>query len=774
MYKYPMRHFIRSNSLIRLFVSTTCLMAFTCVTAGTVVRVDLEKQGRKVDISRLLGTNIALWYEPENLANEEFMALMKDWSPGLIRLPGGSWSNEYYWNGNGVRSGWDDFDHSKFKDGRWEVDYSGYAPGFRIHGTEQHLSDYHGVIDIKREHEIAESLGADQLVTVNVGTGTETMAVEWLKWAKQEGFSVPYWEIGNELNGQWEVGHFLPDGTGMTGEVYAQKYLEYSRALKAVDPTVKTGGPACSDLNLAFVEELIRDAGDELDFISIHAYPVGVQRVSTEDKFADINLLREALGKIKAWKQEYQPDRAEEIEIGITEWNMKVNEDRDTADIISGLWAATWIGTMVEEGVAFANQWDLMTKTPEGGHGAFHIGNGRIVPKPLYAAHFLWHRYMGNSTLALEEPVEKGLEIFATRTDDAVQVMFINKQESGSLPVELHIPGIRKGCGTGRIITYSRQEYFWDPHQRKPIWSRGPTIEAVDGADRLSISVPAFSIRIVQLPLTGNAEFSNVNIDKSGTPSLHLIVPESAPADLPVECWVVAWDKANGTPYRGELGAVTLEVTGPVDGVPELIRLDRSMAKVLLQPVSAGEVTLQVRHGGLEASTTLALEEVASREQVLWTFDNPVSEWGASGTFRIRMEPSVKPNEFVAAAVLENSLPGDNKDVLLLLERFPESLEKDRIGGVFGEVQVAPDLVTKDPEACVNVILQSEADHWMQLVTIPFSEMQGEWKRFQFKIEDPRLLKAMARLYAVRFQIVSTEPITGEIYFDNLGFLIRN
>jgi hypothetical protein len=171
-----------------------------------------------VDISRLLGTNIALWYEPENLANEEFTALMKDWSPGLIRLPGGSWSNEYYWNGNGVRSGWDAFDHSKFKDGRWEVDYSGYAPGFRIHGTEQHLSDYHGVIDVKREHEIAESLGADQLVTVNVGTGTERMAVEWLKWAKQEGFSVPYWEIGNELNGQWEVGHFLPDGTGMTGK----------------------------------------------------------------------------------------------------------------------------------------------------------------------------------------------------------------------------------------------------------------------------------------------------------------------------------------------------------------------------------------------------------------------------------------------------------------------------------------------------------------------------------------------------------------------------
>ena len=36
--------------------------------------------------------------------------------------------------------------------------------------------------------------------------------------------------------------------------------------------------------------------------------------------------------KRKGWISKYQPQRIDEIEIGISEWNIKVNEDRDTAN----------------------------------------------------------------------------------------------------------------------------------------------------------------------------------------------------------------------------------------------------------------------------------------------------------------------------------------------------------------------------------------------------------------------------------------------------------
>ena len=149
-----------------------------------------------------------------------------------------------------------------------------------------------------------------------------------------------YWEVGNELNGDWELGHRLPDGSSMDGTIYAHRFVEFAKAMHAVDPDIHLGGPACSDLSLSFVEELIRDGGEAVDFISIHAYPVGVNTRKNADKFAAVSDLRKAIKRVNGWISKYQPQRIDEIEIGISEWNIKVNEDRDTTNLISALWSA--------------------------------------------------------------------------------------------------------------------------------------------------------------------------------------------------------------------------------------------------------------------------------------------------------------------------------------------------------------------------------------------------------------------------------------------------
>ena len=81
----------------------------------------------------------------------------------------------------------------------------------------------------------------------------------------------------------------------MTGEIYTDFFLEFSKVMHAQDPTAKLGGPACSDLELDFVEELFRDGGDALDFVSLHAYPVGVNTKKVADKFAAIDQMRALL-----------------------------------------------------------------------------------------------------------------------------------------------------------------------------------------------------------------------------------------------------------------------------------------------------------------------------------------------------------------------------------------------------------------------------------------------------------------------------------------------
>ena len=265
------------------------------------------------------------------------------------------------------------------------------------------------------------------------------MAAEWVKWANHTNdYNVPYWEVGNELNGDWELA-WLPDGSTMTGEHYAQHFLKFAKAMRAEDPTIKLGGPACSDLALDFVEALIRDGGNELDFISIHAYPVGVNVKNSREKFAAIESMREAARKVHRWIETYQPQRQDKIEIGISEWNIKVNEDRDTAELINGIWSALWIGALFEEGIDFANQWDLSTYVREGGHSAFYIDekNDRILPKSQYWALWIWGNLMGNQLVKSKIRGHKDIHSFVTRSEDGLQIMLINTSETHPLKLSL-------------------------------------------------------------------------------------------------------------------------------------------------------------------------------------------------------------------------------------------------------------------------------------------------------------------------------------------------
>ena len=87
--------------------------------------------------------------------------------------------------------------------------------------------------------------------------------------------------------------------------------------------------------------------------------------------------------------------------------------------------------------------------------------------------------------------------------------------------------------------------------------------------------------------------------------------------------------------------------------------------------------------------------------------------------------------------------------------------------------RTANSLRCADPLARVNIILQSDANHWMPIGSVPRNAIKGEWKTFAFTAQEPDLLDAMAKLHAIRFQIQADVPITGDIYPDDLGFIFR-
>jgi hypothetical protein len=610
----------------------TAMLIGTISCESAVLKIDAERTVHETSRRNLTGSNIALWNQLWELGDSELHDYVRELAPAYVRIPGGSWANHYYWNGNGVRTGESDMDLSRLRNGVWEVDYSGFAPGFNIEGSEQRpaADGYHGVWDVKQLHDLVETFGAQAVVTVNLGSGSPEMAAEWVRWANLKNkYNVRYWELGNELEGSWELGHILPDGSTMTGEVYARRFLEFAKAMKAVDPTIKTGGPASSNDRGAFIKEVLRDAGDEVDFISFHTYPVENRIQSEAGFYKEIFELEEAISKFRGWIKQYQPDREDEIELAITEWNSKVVEDRITADLMNGLWCSIWIGEMFRNGIDFANQWDMMTATAAGGHGLFYFDqfdfeqpgvpqeemdrqylsfDPPCVPKGQYWALYLWSKYMGDRMVDAALSGAGQLYSAVTRSDDALQILFVNP--SREIAQTVQIDSSRPLARQAVAVQLSHHEYFWNPYARAPEWSRRPEPVKVALSGN-SVTVPPFSVLVLQVPFAGASPdlVAKPMQARPARPEIKILLPETTPEDVPVEAWILMPDSGSFAPDAEPVTA-SLSIEGPGGLDCKTVRLNEGAGRFFIAPTGTGNIKVTATCGKESATAGLMSQPV--------------------------------------------------------------------------------------------------------------------------------------------------------------------
>jgi alpha-N-arabinofuranosidase len=127
-------------------------------------------------------------------------------------------------------------------------------------------------------------LGAEPYLVVNCGDGDMREARDWLEYCngtsdtelvrlrgahgQPEPHRIRYWGIGNEVDGSWQIG-------AKTAGEYARSYHEFAKVMRWTDPTIRLVASATSDWDGDIVEraqELVEEAGDLIDFMSIHWY----------------------------------------------------------------------------------------------------------------------------------------------------------------------------------------------------------------------------------------------------------------------------------------------------------------------------------------------------------------------------------------------------------------------------------------------------------------------------------------------------------------------
>ncbi|MFC1592683.1 hypothetical protein ACFL4C_01565 [Candidatus Omnitrophota bacterium] len=239
--------------------------------------------------SMIYGSNLV----PRNESDFKIRGFLKYIGITCLRFPGGA------------SPGW-----------RWKSGEADFVP----HMKNMPLADINYLINF------CKATNTQLIIQVNVESGTPQEAAELVEYLnKKICFKVEYWELGNEVYGDWDKAHTTP-------QKYAELIKKYSKAMKAVDADIKIGvdwGGRYYD-PVGWDQTLIKLAADYIDFVSVHWYPNHINKTheyqgrihpTPKEVMSNSMEVPNIVKRVNNIIERYAPHRKGKVEIAFLEWD---------------------------------------------------------------------------------------------------------------------------------------------------------------------------------------------------------------------------------------------------------------------------------------------------------------------------------------------------------------------------------------------------------------------------------------------------------------------
>lgn len=364
---------------------------------------------------------------------------VRDVRPAFIRWPGGNVAQDYRWLwGVGPRDERFTWANLSWKNEPEPSDF----------GTDEFIA-------------FSRAVGAEPAITVNVeGRGaTVEEAAAWVEYCNgaattrygrlraahghPEPFGVKFWEVGNEIWGDWVRGH-------SDAATYARNLGKYARAMRAVDPSIKL--IAVGDNDMRWNRTVLAEAGREIDYLAIHHY-YGRREAAGDASNIQARPLHyerfyEEVGRAI---RELVPGR--DIQLAINEWGLDLPVERQYS-MESALYGARLMNVFERSGnlVGMSAVSDLVNGWPG---GIIQAGRHAVFVSPLYHVNRLYAEQRGDERLASEvisptfDTSREGknvpfLDVSASRTADGrrLYVKAVNADPSAPLSTRIVVEGV--------------------------------------------------------------------------------------------------------------------------------------------------------------------------------------------------------------------------------------------------------------------------------------------------------------------------------------------
>ncbi len=318
----------------------------------------------------------------------------------VIRFPGGLSSDEYHW--------------------------------------EKILAAKDENVDIDEFLDFCRKTGCEPMITVNFGTGTADEAAQWVRYVNIERKAgVRYWEIGNELYGNWHKNQ-------CSAEEYGKRAAQFIAAMKRVDPSILV--TVVWELENPWNKTVFEYTKEIADGVNVHHYPQLSGQENDAALLAAPQSLEGIIGRVRKQLRAYgAPDKT--YQLWLTEWN-SVNNDPgpQSLGMVNALFAADYLGMLAKLNIDQASYWNIHNSMfVQGGDYGYlsrsDVPEGPNVPRPSYWAFKLARENLRGALVKCSSS-DINVSAYANKhPDGSKSLLIINKYPQTAVSVTIDLPG---------------------------------------------------------------------------------------------------------------------------------------------------------------------------------------------------------------------------------------------------------------------------------------------------------------------------------------------
>jgi len=380
---------------------------------------------------------------------------IKNLSPNIIRAPGGSLSDVYFWNAPSGGSPADVPAELLNADGTVNPN-TGWAWSGNVTASWS--------ISLDNYYALLQKTNSTGVITVNYayaryGTGptpVQTAAHLAADWVRYDKGRTKFWEIGNECYGNWEACYRIDitknhDGQPavITGDLYGKQFLVFADSMRnaaaQIGSTIEIGavlhetpddnsGVSVNGWNPGVLGEI----GNSADFFIVHNYytndgenssAITIFNTASASSLKLMNFVTTAI----------QTAGVTQKPIALTEWNIFSTGSQQQISSVAGVHAVMVLGEAIKDQYGEASRWDLAngwsTSSPGDDQGLFSYEQPNVpdfTPRPAFYYMYYFQKFFGDRMISSSVTGSTSIVSYASSfSSGQAGMVLVNTGETG-------------------------------------------------------------------------------------------------------------------------------------------------------------------------------------------------------------------------------------------------------------------------------------------------------------------------------------------------------